>query len=150
MIVNSLPEGCLYTRFHPLFNLIHTFNASYTSSFSRNNGVVFQIRLFRIASSPWPFFSWNNLYFTLSHLCFLLFCHSFSSTNILYNICQLYVNREKLFFYSSVRYCYFPSYPGFPNNLNIFVLYFSTPGWLNGFIPNIEPDIAHANSKKVY
>ena len=32
--------------------------------------------------------------------------------------------------------------------MNIFFLYSSTPGWLNGFTPNIFPDIAHAFSKK--
>lgn len=43
---------------------------------------------------------------------------------------------------------YYSSYPGFPSNLNIFVLYFSTPGWLNGLTPNILADIPHASSKK--
>ena len=29
------------------------------------------------------------------------------------------------------------SYPGLPRSLNIFFLYASTPGWLNGFTPEI-------------
>ena len=40
------------------------------------------------------------------------------------------------------------SYPGFPNNANIFFLYASTPGWSNGFTPKRYPLTPHAFSKK--
>lgn len=40
------------------------------------------------------------------------------------------------------------SYPGFPRRANIFFLYASTPGWLNGFTPRIYPLTPQANSKK--